>query len=444
MRFIIIVALVFSAASPAFAHINGSALSDSGQTITGHNPDSERVTKNTIFDSRVRTLMLYREGWDFSLPILNLTGAGDQRLTLRFDIVDERIDNLAYSFIHCDKDWNRSSLFTTDYLDGFHENMIEEYRQSFNTNVNYTHYTLSFPNERVSFLVSGNYIIVVHPPGQPDNPLFSRRFMISESGATIAASVKRPSAGVYRDTHQQVDITVNISGIRAIDPHNEIFTSIMQNGRWDNKRANMKADFISSTELRYTSLGDKTLFPGGNEFRQFDIRSFRHLTEFVAEATYDGQYHHVRLLPSQNREFRPYFFRPDLNGRFIVGVQEGVNPHTDADYAWVYFTLPSGNEIRGGTLHIHGELTSWTPSGDNRMIYNHESRAYEAALFLKQGWYNYKYTFVPDGTGEELLLPYEGSHFETSNEYFILVYYRPRGERYDRLIGTHAVVNPAG
>ena len=250
--------------------------------------------------------------------------------------------------------------------------------------------------------------------------------------------------GSYRDTHQQIEITVALSRLRITDPRSEVFTTVLQNGRWDNARTNMVPDFVSPSELRYTSLGMKNLFPGGNEFRQFDIRSFRYLSEFVREITYDGRYYNVNLHPSDNREFRPYFFRNDFNGKYVVGVQEGVNAATDADYAWVYFTLPASLRVEGGDIYVAGDFTLWKTVPEYKMNYNTESRAYETSIFVKQGWYNYEYAFVADKPGGEERLWFEGSHFETENEYLVLVYYRARNSRYDRLVGSFTVRNPAG
>ncbi|MFO7574519.1 MAG: DUF5103 domain-containing protein [Bacteroidales bacterium] len=399
------------------------------------------IKSDMIFDERVKTVMLYREGWNLSHPLIEI--GGDQKLIMEFDLLGSGIDNLYYSFIHCNKDWEPSGLFTTDYIDGFHENQIEEYAFSFNTTVSYVHYTLAFPNENVNLSVSGNYVIVVHQPGEPQVPLFTRRFMVVENLTGIKATVRRADMSGFRDTHQQVDVTVALSRLRVTDPRSEIFTAVLQNGRWDNAVTNLAADFVSPTELRYTSLGEGNLFEGGNEFRQFDIRSFRYQTEFVREITYDGRFHNVNLQLSENREFKPYFFRNDFNGKYMIGVQEGVNPSTDADYARVYFTLPAPLKVEGGTIYIAGDMTMWNPLPENYMQYNYEERQYEGSLFLKQGWYNYEYRFLPDLEGSERRTWFEGSHFETENEYLVLVYYRARNSRYDRLVGSFTVRHQA-
>ena len=61
--------------------------------------------------------------------------------------------------------------------------------------------------------------------------------------------------------------------------------------------------------------------------------------------------------------------------------------------------------------------------------------AYECVLQLKQGYYDYEYAVMPDkdNVPDETII--EGSHYETENEYTILVYYRFLGTRYDQLIG---------
>ena len=88
-----------------------------------------------------------------------------------------------------------------------------------------------------------------------------------------------------------------------------------------------------------------------------------------------------------------------------------------------------------GNFYVFGALTDWNTTNDNKMVYNYDKEAYELMLYLKQGYYDYKYVFVEDGKDilDETVI--EGSHYETRNEYFILVYYRPVGGRFDRLVG---------
>ena len=61
-------------------------------------------------------------------------------------------------------------------------------------------------------------------------------------------------------------------------------------------------------------------------------------------------------------------------------------------------------------------------------------------MLLKQGAYNYQYVVVTDG-GKADVGRLEGNFHETSNEYLVKVYHRPRGTRYDRLVGAAVIMS---
>ena len=52
------------------------------------------------------------------------------------------------------------------------------------------------------------------------------------------------------------------------------------------------------------------------------------------------------------------------------------------------------------------------------------------------------YAFVKDGEIKPDMSRFEGSHFETENEYSILVYHRPLGLDYDRLLSIKTMPFP--
>ena len=73
------------------------------------------------------------------------------------------------------------------------------------------------------------------------------------------------------------------------------------------------------------------------------------------------------------------------------------------------------------------------------MEYNSLDKAYQATVLLKMGAYDYQYLWVEDGEKAAQTKPAEGDWYETKNEYLILLYYRQRGSRYDRLISTLSI-----
>ena len=69
------------------------------------------------------------------------------------------------------------------------------------------------------------------------------------------------------------------------------------------------------------------------------------------------------------------------------------------------------------------------------MYYDADRRAYRCQALLKQGFYNYAYAVNMQGKDYADLSFLEGSHWQTENDYQILVYNREIGSRYDRLVG---------
>jgi hypothetical protein len=405
----------------------------SAPTLNGSDPDT-LVYCDKTFSDKIKTVQLYREGWNLSFPSIKLNS--DDKLSLHFDLLDNQAETFYYSFIHCDKDWKKSDIFPNDYLEGFYENPIDDYNPSFNTTVDYFHYRISFPNDRVKFTISGNYIISIYPYNEPEKPVLTMRFIVTEDAVNVKIDMHRPQLTSGDNARQQVDFIVAMNGINAPDPYRDIYSFVLQNGRWNNAKMNLKPEYFSSNELKYSSLSQNNIFMGGNEFRYFDIKSIRYVSEYISRIDFLSPFYNVFLKPSENREFKPYFYWKDFNGKYYIASQEGKDPDTDADYLNVFFSLPSASVVTGGQMYVSGNLNNWLFNRNNLMKYNPEKSQYECTMLLKQGWYNYEYVFLRDGDNEGVASKFEGSHYETENDYMVIVYFRnPRG-RYDRIIGT--------
>ncbi len=408
----------------------GMVIALQGQTTT---PEGISFS-NHIYNDKIRSVQLYQESWNLSYPILKLNS--NEKLVFHFDLLDDQVESYDYTFIHCDKDWNRSDIFPNDYTDGYAENPVEDYQSSFNTTVGYTHYKIAFPNERVRLKLSGNYVLVIYPAGRPEEPSITHRFIITEDAVKINMDVHRPQMYADKNTRQQVDFTVAYPGLSFTDPYRNIYAFILQNGRWDNAKINLKPDFFGVNELKYNSLSDKNIFMGGNEYRYFDIKSIRYQTEYVRGIDFMNSVYNIYLFPSDNREFKPYFYWQDFNGKYYIAVQEGKKYDIDADYVYVYFTLPSKQVIADGNIYVSGALNNWAFNRNNQMIYNPEKQEYQCTMLLKQGWYNYEYVYLKNGLSDGTASIFEGSHYETENDYTVLIYYRNPQGRYDRVVGS--------
>jgi hypothetical protein len=90
-------------------------------------------------------------------------------------------------------------------------------------------------------------------------------------------------------------------------------------------------------------------------------------------------------------------------------------------------------------MYVSGAFNNWEFNSTNLMSYNPDAKAYESIILLKQGWYNYEYVFRRDGSDDSVASRFEGSHYETENDYTVLIYYRNPRERYDRIIGVQTI-----
>lgn len=384
-----------------------------------------------IYKNNIKTVMLHKEGFELSSPIIELNGS--DKLQLSFDDLDAGVKNYYYTFIHCNADWQPSELISNQYIYGFAEDKITDYQFSFNTIQKYTHYNLIFPNESIKPTLSGNYILKVFADYDQNNIVFTKRFMVLDAKVSIDANVHQATQVSERNIKHEVDFTIYHSQYPIQNPHEEITAIIRQNEKWDNALFKLKPLFIKEQELVYDYEQGNT-FLAGNEFRSFDTRSLRFQTERVRKIEFDST-HHVLLLTDEARTFGRYSAEADINGRYYIDVQEGRNKDIEADYAYVHFKLSYEAPIIDGNLYIFGALTNWSLKEEAKLKYNYEKMLYETALFLKQGYYNYKYVYVKDGSAvsDENLI--EGSRYETENDYSIYIYHRAVGKRYDQLIG---------
>ena len=391
-----------------------------------------------IYHDNIKSVLFYRQGWEFSPPIIGLNS--DERLILRFDDLDADFKNYSYTIIHFDATWNPSRLMPFEYIDGFNQDLITEYSFSRNTRVAFTHYYLEFPNANMRPKISGNYILKVFTDGNPDNVVLTQRFMVFEQGVSIDATIKQATDLNYRDTKQEIDFIVNTGQFRISNPFSELKVVITQNNRWDNAIYNLTPRRVEGNRLIY-DFERENLFWGGNEFRNFDTRSLRYRSLRVQEISSEGLGWEVRLIPDRNRSVMRYTTDPDINGRFLVKTDDFPDDILESDYTWVYFSLPHNGALANAEIYIFGALTGWSFTEQNRMIFNSHTRRYEQRLLLKQGFYNYKYAVLRSGSNEADVAFFEGSHSVTENNYTILVYYRRPGDLYDSLIGVQHVAS---
>jgi hypothetical protein len=274
--------------------------------------------------------------------------------------------------------------------------------------------------------------------GNEDRIAFTRRFMVFEQNVAIEAGVKQATDLNFRATHQEIDFIITITRLAIPNPYRDMKVVITQNGRWDNAITALQPRMVRGNQFIF-DYEQGNLFPGGNEFRNFDIKSLRYRSLNVENISTLRDSRSVSLMPDRNRRFMRYTTRGDINGRFLIKTDDYQDDVLEADYALVHFYLPHDTPVVDGSVYVVGEMTDWNATSYNRMTYNYRERRYELSLMLKQGFYDYKYAFLPDNSDVLDLTTFEGSHSVTENDYTIYIYYRRQGEVYDSLIGIHHV-----
>lgn len=392
-----------------------------------------------IYKPTIKSALLHQEGLLISQPIVSLSGMDVLRLS--FDELADEIGDYYYTIIHCNADWTPTQNLTEmEYIDGFSNERIRDYEFSYNTLTNYIHYELRLPNEDFSWTKSGNYLLVIYEDEDMDNLVLTKRFMVVDSKMQINASIEQPLGFSQARQAQEIDFIVNHKGIRVNNPQIEIKIAILQNGRWDNAITGLMPLFVRNEELLY-DYQNKIVFKGNKEYRHLNLQTTRYKTDKmrrIIEDNVDGNI--VQLVEEYPRMSVPYLFENDLNGKYIINNEHEDEPETEADYVWTLFYLNKPVEIFGGDVYIFGGLTEFQINPLFKMTYDEVNKQYQARVLLKQGFYNYQYAFVSHNEPTTVnLSEIEGDWYETENDYYILVYFRPYGSRYDQLVGLRQI-----
>lgn len=396
-----------------------------------------------VYKENIRSVQLHFKGNQLGFPLIRLhTG---EQLELHFDDLDGGIKNYSYTFQLCNADWTPAIISSFDYIRGFTQNRITQYRVSNYALTKYTHYQAEFPDRNMMPTRSGNYLLKVFENGDTSKLLFTKKFLVVEDKSGIRADIQQPFTGGMFRTHQKVMVEVTLNqNLNIPNPHQQIKLVILQNGQWTTSRLIHRPSFVNRNVLQYNNEQELS-FPGSKEWRWADLRSFRFLSEKIANARKLPEGYEIFLHPETPRKDLRFNFYRDINGKYTLENTENLNPYLQGDYAIVHFSLIPTLDIQqpGKEVYIFGELTGYRLSPEAKMEYDSEDGLYKASLKLKQGYYDYQYV-VADREGNISFEETEGSLWETENDYLILVYYRNLSGRADELIGVRRINSQTG
>ncbi len=397
-----------------------------GNNLFAQSPDH-------IYVKNIKTVRLYNSGNQLSIPVIRLKS--NDLLELHFDDLDADVKYYYYTYELCNSDWTPSGLGLFDYLEGFTQLRISDYRFSSVAHTRYTHFQATLPDAGMYPTKSGNYILKVFLNGDTSQLVFTKRLLVVDNKAAVAVRVTQPFAPELFRTHQKLQFTVDLKALQSFNAAQQIKVVVLQNYRWDNAMKNLKPTFIRGTSLEYNS-ENTAVFPAGKEWRWLDLRDFHLQSDRVANADYKKYTTDIFLRPDASLADQKYVYYRDLNGMSSIEAIRGINPFYEGDYATVYFTFipPNGEAYTKNDIFLFGQLTDYNLTDSLKMIFNPETKRYETHLFMKQGYYDYTYLSV-DQKNPAVYSELDGNYYETENRYTILVYYKPFIGRVDELIG---------
>ena len=382
---------------------------------------------NCIFVDRVRSLTSIVNGDWMNRPVMEL-GSSDKML-IGFDELSHDYHRFVYRLEHCEADWTPSDeLFESEWLGGFNGNPIEDYVNSINTTVLYTHYQLAIPNEQCRLKMSGNYRLTVYDEDEDNECVLKVEFYVVEPLMAIGMEATTNTDVDLNASHQQLSVSVNYNTLHPTDIDEQLRMVVMQNWREDNARQNIRPDYIQGTGLSWQH-NRQLIFDAGNEYHKFEVLDVSHTTMGLDRIDWDGK--HYQAYPFTATIRRNYLTDVDADGAFCIRNSKRTEINYTCDYVWVNYTLQSPYQ---GDIYIDGHWTTDADRHHYRMAYDEQQQTYRASILQKQGYYSYQFLTADGGIPAS-----EGSFYQTENRYQVLVYYKGSGERTWRLVGYRAL-----
>ena len=385
--------------------------------------------RNEILDKNIASFQVVANNDWLSLPIITLNS--NDFVNISFDDLTHEYHRYCYKIEHCEADWQTSSaLFESDYIDGFASgNTIDDVQQSTNTVQLYTHYNISFPNNKCRPKISGNYRVTIYDENDEKHVVCRAYFMIVEPSMGVHLNVTTNTDIDINGKHQQVEMAVDYGNNIVSNPQTQIKTVVMQNSRWDNAVINAHPQYIKANGLQWIHCKD-FIFDGGNEYRKFETLDVTHTTMGLESINWDGHNYHAWIWTDEPRP--SYIYDKDANGAFLIRNSDNIDNDINSDYIITHFRLKTPQTA--DPIYINGFFTNDRFLPQYEMKWNEKNQQYEGELLLKQGYYSYQYLMMkPEGKLKPV--PSEGNFCQTENTYQALVYFKSNSDRTDRLVG---------
>jgi hypothetical protein len=281
-------------------------------------------------------------------------------------------------------------------------------------------------------LISGNYKLEIYDYSESDEPLFEVKFFVIEDNTFVKAKVSRTMQSKFYSTCQHLSFSISSDIVSFREIYRNLKVFVQQNARKDEIRK-VEPRYIVENVLNFSD-NDDLLFYGANDFRNFDIRSIESNLQNIQKIQVENDVVNAYLRVQQSDAKKVYLGNEDINGEYAIDAWRKFDAKTEAEYVDVHFTLKTEFLGKNVGVYVYGALTNWETNDKNLMDYDFEYGSYYATISLKQGFYDFLFAVMPENSEVADISFFEGSHYETENNYNIYVYYRSDFDDYDRLL----------
>ncbi len=383
----------------------------------------------------VKTVQLYTAGQEgivsehgkevLHTPLLYLNST--YALFLEFDwLGEELLDQFYFKVFHCTKDWEKTNVLETAYLEEVNDFFSNEVTISNTIGVQYVHCKAKLPTPTLS----GNYLLYVYSDSE-EQVLLTRKFAIVESriNITIDQNISNISS-----KKQGFDFTVRFGNSFPFDFQDFTTVYARKNFCWHTmkKIENPTMVNLNAKTISYTSNFSNISFEAGNEYISFDAGSDRSLgiNTKTIQRNRDTLFYHLYPYKPFPLLYKKYF---DINGQYLIHNYFLEETNVSSEYVKAVFTLDYSLPPKG-KAYVFGAFNNWALTEENRLKYQVEQRNYQAVIWLKQGYYDLNYVWQ-DEKGNLKETYFSGSFNQTENQYELLVYYYDQNLQIDRILG---------
>jgi hypothetical protein len=371
------------------------------------------------------------QDWLAPIPVMEL--GGDDVLHVGFDEMSHNYHRFVAHLDHCEYDWTPSDgLFESDWLEGFNDLLIDDYENSLNTTVSFTHYRMQIPNSQCSLKMSGNYRLTIRDEDEDGREVAVVEFRVVEPLMSTRLGVTANTDIDHNNSHQQVSLRIDYGQLRVTNHREQVRTIVMQNGREDNMKEDIEPNYVTQWGLEWKH-SRSMIFEAGNEYHKFEVLDPTHTTMGLDQVAWDEEQGRYHTYPYVCEPQRNYLYTEDANGTFYIRNSDNVENDRTCDYVYVHYQLKPARHYKDSRMIIAGKWTTELPD-TYVMEYDEREHAYHASVLQKMGYYNYQLLLL-DADGVTHLVPEEGSFYQTENDYQALVYYKGTSDRTWRLVG---------